>query len=103
MPFGFGEGNSDEAKLKQESARTQRQGNEDDNPADDGEEARLGQDLLRTSAAADGAARPKILLCVSGSVAVVKVPQLAVKLAEFAEVIRRGAPAVLFPAPSEPT
>lgn len=31
-------------------------------------------------------ARPKVLLCLSGSVAVVKAPQLAVMLAEFAEV-----------------
>eukprot|EP00904_Undaria_pinnatifida_P008427 jgi/Undpi1/4714/HiC_scaffold_18.g08067.m1 len=30
--------------------------------------------------------RPKILLCLSGSVSVVKIPQLAVMLAEFAEV-----------------
>lgn len=35
---------------------------------------------------AEGRTRPKILLCVSGSVAVVKVPQLAAMLAEFAEV-----------------
>ncbi|CAM9753422.1 unnamed protein product [Ectocarpus sp. 6 AP-2014] len=35
---------------------------------------------------AEGRTRPRILLCVSGSVAVVKVPQLAAMLAEFAEV-----------------
>lgn len=31
-------------------------------------------------------AKPKILLCLSGSVATIKVPELAVMLAEFAEV-----------------
>ena len=31
-------------------------------------------------------AKPKVLLCLSGSVAVVKAPQLAMMLAEFAEV-----------------
>lgn len=30
--------------------------------------------------------KPKVLLCLSGSVAVLKVPQLAAMLAEFAEV-----------------
>ncbi|CAN0024409.1 unnamed protein product, partial [Ectocarpus fasciculatus] len=35
---------------------------------------------------AEGRTRPRILLCVSGSVAVVKVPQIAAMLAEFAEV-----------------
>ncbi|CAM9249029.1 unnamed protein product [Ectocarpus sp. 4 AP-2014] len=35
---------------------------------------------------AEGRTRPRILLCVSGSVAVVKVPQLAAMLTEFAEV-----------------
>lgn len=30
--------------------------------------------------------KPKILLCLSGSVATIKVPELAVMLAEFAEV-----------------
>ena len=72
--------------MKKESSRTpQQQGN----PTADEEEpeARLGQDFIPSSTAAvNGAARAKILLCLSGSVAVVKAPQLAVKLSEFAEV-----------------
>lgn len=64
----------------------QRQGNKDDNPATDEEGARLGQNFVRSSSAVDGTTRPKVLLCLSGSVAVVKAPQLAVKLAGFAEV-----------------
>eukprot|EP00752_Nemacystus_decipiens_P003570 g3292.t1 len=88
MPFGFGGACSDETKLKAESNGTQRPGKEHDNPTDDDkeEEARLGRDFPRSSAAVGAATRPKILLCLSGSVAVVKAPQLAVKLAEFAEI-----------------
>lgn len=35
---------------------------------------------------ADIGSKPKVLLCLSGSVAVIKVPQLAMMLSEFAEV-----------------
>lgn len=86
MPFGFGGGSSDEAKLGEKQSSRTHCTKDDDNSAADDEEARLGQDSLRSSAAVDKAARPRILLCLSGSVAVVKAPQLAVKLAEFAEV-----------------
>jgi hypothetical protein len=36
--------------------------------------------------AACSARKPRVLLCATGSVATVKVPQLAVALSEFAEV-----------------
>lgn len=83
MPFGFGGEKAGDDKLKQQSSRTERQRAEEE---PDKEEAKLGRDFLRSSATVKGATRPKILLCVSGSVAVVKAPQLAVKLAEVAEV-----------------
>lgn len=82
-----------------QSSRTQRHRKKDDSPSADDEEARLGQNSLRSSPAVDKATRPKILLCLSGSVAVVKAPQLAVKLAEFAEVRRHDRPCCPPPLP----
>lgn len=88
MPFGdFGGGNSAEDDLKKQSSLTQRHEQDDnDNSAGDEEEARLGQESRRSSSVVEGTTRPRVLLCVSGSVAVVKVPQLAMMLNEFAEV-----------------